>query len=361
MYAAFFTFLIFGGLFAPKSLGKIYLFWVMLLLLLIMGFRSELVGSDTLSYLAYFESMSNISLQGVEDTFAKALREPLYYFTTWGLRQITSSTILYLFFWALFPCVSVYCILRDELTTPKDYMVAILCLFSLGFFAFFVAGIRQTAAIALVFLSYRYLQDIDISLNPFSYFKGKSLKFALCLLLAFWCHNSAILILGALPFLKVKVRWWYLPIVVMLFFVGQFFSIGFIAQVAAYVFGDTYSAYGTEYESSQSINGFIMQFILFLMCFLRYPQLRDRDRTNITLFNLVLVGMVLQSFSGMLAEMWRAAFYFSIFFLILVPRAIREYPQPLRSLIYPSFACLLIIYLFFLASAQLPPYTSSIF
>ncbi len=360
MYATFFIFLILGGFLFSKAMGKPYLFMVVLFLLIIIGFRSPETGSDTESYIRAFERMGGMRFGELQYELQRS-REPLYTFLTWLCRSLTSSYVFYLFVCALFPCVAIYYILRDELKYPKDYMVAILCLFALGLFAFFVAGIRQTAAISLVFLGYRYLKKIDISFSLRPYLTGNALKFALCIAMALMFHNSSLLFLLALPFLKLKIRWWVLPVVVSLFFVGSFFKIGFIVQIAAVLFADRFATYGTVYESSQSINGFVMQFILFLICFFQYVKLREKDRTNTYLFNLVLAGMVCQSFSGMLYEMSRAAYYFSIFFLILVPRAMKEYPSSMRQLIYPGFSLLLLVYLFALATAQLPPYSSSLF
>lgn len=287
-------------------------------------------------------------------------KEPVYTFLTWLIGQYSSSQTFYLCFWALFPCVALYYTFRDELSTSTDYLIAYLCFFGLGLYAFFVAGIRQTAAMSLVLLSYQSFKHLNISLKIKDYWNFDALKVIIYLLIAYNIHNSVLLFIPILFFMKLKIRWWYIVVAVGLCFISSFIKIDVIVNIALMFFGDRFDAYGVTYESSQSIYTFLIQLILFIICFIQKDKLCTENRTNTYLFNIVMAGLLFQSLSGLLYEMARVSFYFSIFFLILVPRAIKAYPTEFKMPMYWSFGIAFLVYLFFLSESSLPEYSSAI-
>lgn len=92
-------------------------------------------------------------------------------------------------------------------------------------------------------------------------------------------------------------------------------KIGFLVEMSALFFDDRFASYGTVYESSQSINAFLMQFIMFTICYFKRKELISKDRRNGYLFNIMVVGLIFQSMSGMIYEMARMAFYFQYLLL----------------------------------------------
>lgn len=325
-----------------------------------MGFRSMEVGVDTKGYVEDFYRLSSMKYENFKECLTVA-KEPLYYIGTWLIGQICSSSTAYLLFWAILPSIALYILLKDANLLPRGIMISFLCFFSLGFFAFFVAGIRQTAAISVVLLAYRRLTKEKIEWS-FSFILSKQfLMFILWMYVAYNLHNSSMLFLLALPLLKLNVRWWYFPFVISLFFIGSFVKIGFLIEMSQLFFDDRFASYGTVYESSQSISAFLMQFIMFTICYIKRNELIKTDYCNNYLFNMMMVGLVFQSMSGMIYEMARVSFYFSIFAIILVPKAIEEYAPVQQKMLYAGMSILLLFYLFFLSGSNLPEYSSSIF
>ena len=182
------------------------------------------------------------------------------------------------------------------------------------------------------------------------------LLFLLLLSTAYLIHNSSIIFLIALPFLFVKVGWWYLILVVGLFSIDKMVGMEQLTVLSALIFEDRFSTYGTTYESSQNLSAFIMQLILFLICFVNKNKLMLQDCDNIFLINLVFLGLVFQSMSEMMAEMARISFFFGMFYLILLPRVFKLIPKPISNLSYFTFVIVGIIYLFCLSSSNLPVY-----
>lgn len=356
VYTLFFVYLVFCALLSIKTRANhFFLFTIMVFLFAIIGLRNTTVGTDTLGYTQDFSEFSQLQFAQMW-RIALESKEPLYVIISWLTSLFSENYTAYLLVWALFPVISLYKVFKTELSNGMDYMIAILVFFMLGLFAFFVAGIRQTAALSLTFAGAMYLARIDtLSLKYF--IKDKNLYiFLLHIVIAYLIHNSALMFLLAIPCLFIKVRWWFLLLVGGLLFLGKHIHIDQIVGISTMLFNDRFSSYGTTYESTQSTSAFIMQFLLFIICFTRINRLEAQDKRNDFLLVLLFVGLIFQSLSGLLAEMSRVSFYFCMFSMILVPRAIRMYKPSLRAVVYLVFTIAAIVYLFFLSSSNLPEY-----
>ena len=356
VYILYFSFLVVGACLFKGKYVLGYLKFAISFLCIIIGCRNIKVGVDTSGYIEDFYQISAMNIDMLIKCISET-KEPLYYLLSWFISLLSSSPTVFLLFWAMIPSVSLYYFLKEANLSTKGLLLSFLCFFSLGLFAFFVAGIRQTAAKSVVLIAYRCLIKNEIKWR-LSFIRSKSfLSFLLWMLVAYYLHNSSILFLLVLPLLKIKVCRWYLPFALFLFFIGNFIKIGFLVELSTLFFNDRFATYGTVYESSQSINAFIMQLILFTICYIKRNELLKRDYRNRYIFNVLLVGLVFQSMSGMIYEMARVAFYFSIFFLILVPKAIEEYSIELKRILYVGITSLLLVYLFCLSSSNLPEYS----
>ena len=361
VYIIFFFILILGTLVTKSRKESVcYLFMIMTLLLIIIGLRDVSVGTDTLSYTEDFMKFSHMSFSEMWK-FAFTAKEPLYVIISWIPSLLSTNYTCFLLVWALFPVCSLYKVFKSELQDSKDFFIAILVFFLLGLFAFYVAGIRQAAALSLIFFAgAKYLREYNMK-DIKSAIKGKAIYcFVIIIGLAYLIHNSSILFLLAIPLVFLKVRWWYLLLVFGLFFIGKYVQIDQVVLLSKLFFEDRFATYGTVYESSQNISALKMQIILFLICFMVKDKLVRRDTQNNFFFNLLLVGLVFQSLSELMAEMARISFYFSMFAMILVPRAFKEYSTNYRKFIYFGFSVVCLYYLFFLTGSNLPKYHSAL-
>lgn len=358
VYIILFSTLIIGVITYTKNKPTGFLFFVITILWLIIGMRDISVGPDTESYVSDFNGLSRWYLNDLSLQLPGA-KEPLYLLVTWFCSCFSSSYTFFLLIWALFPAVSLFIVFKQYLNTTKDYMVAVLAFFLLGLFAFYVAGIRQTAALSLILIGFKYFMAIDYK-KTFRLHPDKNVfAFALIMILAYMVHNSSILFLVAFFVRDIKVRWWYIIIAISLFFIGQYVQIDDIVLLSRIFFEDRFATYGSVYESSQNDSAFIMQIILFILCFALKNKMTEDEKTNNALFNFVMLGVVFQSLSGALAEMARVSFYFSMFYMLLVPRAFQALPSKFRNLCYFGFITVALIYLYFLSSTNLPIYKMS--
>ena len=318
-YILFFFIICVGTILTPKlRYHKWFVVVSMFFLWLLIGLRDISVGTDTRSYVEEFNTISRLSMSNM---WVQAFdnKEPLYVIISWLISSISNDYTFYLLSWALFPVVS-----------------------------FYVAGIRQTAALSIILLSYKTL------------YQKKLLKFLIYVFIASFIHSSAIIFIIAYPLCFLEIHWWYIFILVGVVFISNLIDLSTVFIVSKYFFGEKYESYEVGYESTQSSSALIMQIILFLICFFKKNRLKEADSSNNVLLILSFVGIIFQSLAGMLAEMSRISFYFCISDIIIVPRALNEYSKgKTRSLIKLMFVVVCIIYLFFLTSANLPDYKFS--
>lgn len=361
VYSLFFAFLVLGSFLLYRTNERnVYLFLIFFFLLLIIGLRDISVGADTLSYVEDYWSISKMSLSEMVE-YAFQTREPLFVIVSWLPSALSLNYSCYLLLWALFPVCSLYSIYKKTLIDSKDYLIATIVFFLLGFFAFFVAGIRQTAAISIVMSAAIHMNRVFIqSTNFFGKIKA-IFVYLLFVGIAYLIHNSAIIAILAIPCLLITIRWWFVPIVlIVLFSARNLIGIGDIVVLSELFFNDRFANYGTIYESSQNMSGFVMQLILFIVCLSVKDILIKNDKQNSFLFAMMLAGLLIQSLSPLLAEMARISYYFAIFGVVLTPRALKLYPNKIRKLVYFGFVTVSLVYLFFLTKSNLPDYHSTI-
>ena len=340
VYIFLFSFLIIGSGIVGSNKSSGFFFVSILFMGIIIGLRDLSVGADTLSYISDFYKYSEMSFIQMWNTAFK-YKEPLYVIITWLFSLVSHKYTFFLLGWAMIPTIILYYSLKDELQSGFDYIFAFLVIFILGFFAFFVAGIRQTAALSIVLLSYKYLRN------------NKLVSFLICIGFAYLLHKSSLIFIIAylIRFFSAKRQYF----VIVCFAILSFIIIrsGTMNSFSNLYFNDTYDRYfNTSYESSQNLSAFYIQTILLLFCFLKRKALSTKDDQFSLLFTLASVGLIFQAMAGQLAEMSRMSFYFCIFQIILFPKVMREYNNWIKIV----FIVACIIYLFFLTSANLPTY-----
>lgn len=360
VYILFFSILALGALVNNRQSSRQFLLFVSFLLFLIIGLRSTSVGPDTPGYVEDFLHLSSLSISQVLNLVRKN-SEPLYWIISWLPSLISNSYVLYLLVWALFPAAAIYKLFARELDNSKDYLIALIVLFIIGLFSFFVAGIRQTAALSLILFSYPYFREIEPK-NILLFYRDKNIRiFFLYIVSAYLIHNSSVLFLIAFAGKMIKPKWWYIFAVLGTFYLGSMIKVSQLTMITSLLFEERFSQYGTSYESELSMSGFYMQCILFIICFLKRNTLIELNKENAFLLNMMLFGLVFQSMTGLIAEMYRVSFFFSMFGMALLPRAMALYRKTAYgTMINISFVILTMVYLFWLAGSALPKYTSSI-
>ncbi len=274
------------------------------MLFIVLGCRDISVGNDTDRYVTHFLSYQRkdfIEIFSIGDNYG-------FYIFNYILSLIApNGAQFYIMATSLFMVVSIYFFLKRN---AEDIILSQAMLLALSFIYFFATGIKQSLAIAILLFSYEYLK------------RNKFFKFLILVLLAASFHITALVFLLAWPITKFKIKHAY--IIIAPVFVGL--SYVFRSQIFIFIkniLGDDYfSSYGTSYESSINLTGLAIQTCIFVFSLVCFWNAFDKDNEVSGLSSIYLVGMCFQAMTPIMAEFFRISMYFSIFGVIMLPKAV---------------------------------------
>lgn len=358
IYALFFATLLIGALVNPRKPSNGFLLFVIIFLYLIIGLRSANVGVDTIDYVGDFKAFSRYNLSQLVNIMRER-HEPLYVLISWLPSILSDHYSVYLLVWAIFPAIALYRVFKGELNNNSDYLFAFLVFFILGLFEFFIAGIRQTASLSIILFNYPIFKDLKFdglrSLNNKNW-----LIFILSMLLAYLIHNSSLIFIFAFVAKMFKPRWWYIFIAFGAYFLGSFVNMDQLSMLSAMIFEERFGHYENQ-DVTLSMSGFYIQLMIFAMCLYQRNSLIKSNSENSFLMNMMLIGLVIQSLAGVFAEMFRVSFFFSMFTMIFLPRAIKEYEKySWGKFLKVGFVVMALLYIFQFASRHIPEYSTSL-
>lgn len=359
IYIFIFTLLLVGTLLHNKGKASNYLFIVLLTMIwLMIGLRDVSMVPDTQDYADDFRLYSHMEFSRMIDYAFSERTEPLYVIITWCASLFSDHYSASLLLWALFPVVGLYRLLRDEFKSCRDYSLAIMVAWMIGAVYFFMTAVRQAAVIGILMWSYHYFKSIEFNK---SFFSNKNLYlFILGFVSSALIHNSTILFLPAFLVKYIRFRTIYVIIAVFIYLFSRTIQLETVVAAASFLFTERFEQYGVSYFSELSLSGFIIQLLLFLICFLKKKDLL-KEESNHFLFSALLVGLLLESLSVVLGEFHRMSFYYSIFTIILVPKSLKEFRTgAVGYMINILFVIACLVYLFLLNSSYMPIYKTSI-
>lgn len=278
-------------------------FFVLVSLLLIMGLRSYNVTGDTITYVSDFieYDLRRTTLQSI---FINS-NEPLFALFTYITRLFTSSYVVYLTLSAM-PLITGLCLILYN--SSEDSFLSIVVFIAIGILTFCMAGLRQAMALGFCMIAYFFAE------------RKKIIFYLLFCFIAFLFHNSSIVFLLVYLFKKIKVTYFQWIIVLFSLFVGVTKWNGIIAFIA--LFGSRFSSYLLN-NSSLNLTMFVVQFMLFIVCWIfRKDYLKNNENGNM-LFNMAFLGIGFQAMTPVVGEFFRISFYFSFSLCLLVPNVLK--------------------------------------
>ena len=308
-----------------------YVIFSLSVLLIIVCLRDFSVGADIPGYLSAFEKMRDYGLKEMlANAFSK--KDPVYYISGWLFSKLFYSFRLWITFIAALYFFAVGKLIISESEIPLISIIAFICL---GDFAFSLSALRQVIALSFVILSYPFLKS------------KKYLIFILLVIIASLFHQTAIVFLIAIPFSKMKPGIIHFAIITVSVVTVLFFKTQFLNLLSALIDVSRYQNYLSNNASVLSISGFVIKSVVFIYALTYSRQLCAKKPTDLIFFNLYFLGVVLQLFSVIIAEMFRVSMYFSVFGLILLADAsVCEKKFNVRILLQILLVTFLLIYFF---------------
>lgn len=186
--------------------------------------------------------------------------------------------------------------------------IYILCVF---IYTFILQGLRQSLSMMVILLSLKYVYEKKLS------------KFLLCIGIAYLFHNSSILFIIVYPLRRMKANKLYFGVIAGAFALFTLFSSLGLSILTSLSENTRFTSY-LDRSGIYTISGWFILFVIFSFCFyLKKQAVQDDDKVNL-LFTLSMLGLVVQSAAGVVAEMFRLSYYFNMFNMLLVPNCIQS-------------------------------------
>jgi hypothetical protein len=304
--------------------NKSFVIFAGALLFLICSLRNAEFGPDTLSYVSDYLSLSYINILDLWGNFDK---DPFFFLFS---KIISLFGVSYQVWLAIIAAIFIFSVSKLIYRYSSEAYLSFIVLLSLEYLFFSLTGLRQALALSMILLSYPYLRE------------QKLIPFLVLVFFGSLFHSSALIFLIAYPLAKMKIGWKQFIGTLSALILSYFFSDVIKDLVALLGWKDYLSSYAAR-EYTLTISGFIIQLSIFLFCIYYKKGVLQLDINNLSLYNLLFLGLTFQAFAVVIAEFFRISMYFSIFSIILIPIAVNAEKNILTRRVVYTLACIALV------------------
>lgn len=288
-----------------SSKEKFFLFICFVIMFFLVGFRSYSSGNDTKTYVEVFKICSTLKWNAVNTLLHY---DKGYLVFNVLATYFTSNSRIFLLLLSFICNISVYHFVKNN---SKNYLVSIILYVSLLFFYSSMTMARQFLSFSIILYSFDFVR------------KKKVIKFFLLILLASLFHSSAIISLLIYPFYYLKFS--HKRAIFMIFisfiifvFLGRVFNdiSSYLNKTTSYI--DTL---GTVKVANVLYTVVYLIVYVFVVLFLMG---RENKKNNSFYLYITLMGFLIYFLSIKISILARAAQYFTIFIIIVIPNIIQD-------------------------------------
>ena len=286
-----------------KKRKKIYLTIVFIILAIVASLRAYTVGVDTEQYCIAFDKISEMTIeQAKEDTryetgFVVLCKILSYVYDNYQILIIVTSIFI------------MYAVVRFIYEESNDCILSSLLFVLLNCYAMYMCVMRQAIAISIILIGYiAFLK------------KGKYVKFAIIVFFASLFHQSALIMLIAIPLynMKFKNKYYFMAIIIsaviyvmantafsictklfptyIYYLGGQFFTSNYFASLlnacVSIIFFTVGVYYGKFNKRDKDIDSFyafmIMLAVIFYVATIKIS-IFSRITTYFNIFNIIWI------------------------------------------------------------------------
>lgn len=281
-------------------------FGVSLLFITIAALRGASVGTDTASYIHDYSVVKLYTFEQIIESYSD---NPGYYlvskvFSEWGVSVQV--------WFAIVEALYIYSVSRLIYRFSKDPGLSYILFVTIGFYAFSLAGLKQTVAMSFIFIGYRYLYD------------SKYVRYVLFVVLASLFHLSSLVFLFAVVIHFIKKSRFYYALLSILFVIWMF-SYNTVANNLLTVLNfEHYTSYlEMEKESGGTLTMFFIILLIQLVSMIYMKMYSKENKMEARdIFGMSYLGMLTQLLSLVAASAFRVGLYYSLFSIILLPNCI---------------------------------------
>lgn len=322
---------LFSGYYRQKKAKKIFVIISFALLSFVMIFRYTPYYADYQNYIVEYEKAATMSL--IEIKMSKA---PLINLCCSVLNRITNNPQIFFWFTGLFILWSFF---RWIYKYSSNIYISVVAFVGLLYYSVSMNIVRQYFAIAILLFAYDILESEKNSLS-------KYLKYIILVILAFLCHNSAIVaIIGiALPVIPLYEQYIKRIVIygIIFFVVGQGLGWGLETFFETY---DSFDSYGTNTASFLSL---LVPLLILVFTMLCQHNLKTKKVARMWLNGSIVASIFsIYSVTDMLI-IARIASYFSVFYILLIPEIVNVILKRCNFRT-KTFLCISVIFIYYLA------------
>jgi hypothetical protein len=317
---------------------KEYIILISIMLILQSGLRHWSVGSDTRNYYNWFERAKKMSWAKIFESLKQLYQpdgatDPGYNLFQKIVQLFINDYQVYLILVAIIFFAAFGNFIYKNSSRISDAMMAFL-IYSVLFYAFFsITGIRQTIATSLALVSFEFIK------------KRKLVFFLIFIFLASTIHKSVLIFMPFYfaPMIK-NVKFFYgatLLLFPFIFYFRERLTLLF-ASVSGY----------DEYEYFEGAGTPVFTFLMVLITvfsFMRYKYVVTKYPIANLFYFAIVIALVLTPLTWVNPSTMRVVQYFSIFMVLLIPKAISSFESAtdeLDRVIYVFFVIsIILIYL----------------
>lgn len=307
---------------------RYYTLFICAVLVFMAAFRSNEVGADTEGYRFFYESLSQYSsVQSLIDRYT------IYYFGYFGLSKLFYIAGMPVQVWFGFvEAFYLYALLKLINKFSRDKIFSILVFITIGLFSFSLAGLKQTFAMSLMMLAFIYFIDKRYSVS------------VLLIIITYFTHQAALIFLAAFPFYYIRKTKWFIPLIILL--CGLIYAYGYLfMETMVDVLGNEKWETYLVTESNYTYVTFIFYTVITIIAFLNFKNynLEEPDSAKLIL-GLSVLGCGLQLLAGISASLFRLAYLYTPFMMILLPNSVYYANPSNKSTLKIILMCCIVFY-----------------
>ncbi len=319
--------------YSNTKIKKNFFIATLLFLAFVAGVRATSVGHDTYNYHVIFQQISHQNWESMVGGDVYPFVEQGFVWLVWIFSRLSTNYTVFLLTVAIFEFAAVGVWLWKNAKNPFLALIIFVCMF----YTFFLTGIRQCMAWAILLFAY---EDVK---------KGKLVPFSIKVLIASWFHLSAV------AFVMIYLAYH------MLKGCGLFYSIAVIAtpclfltrnSLFPFIVGliDRYNDYQIMNHGDAVTYTFMLALIATAaVVLLSLVPIGDFAEQKIysRYVNCILIAVLIMPFVGLNGSIMRVAMYFSIFVCLLMEKIYERFKQYQLRLAVQSITIGLLLFMFF--------------
>ncbi len=315
-----------------KNQRNIYLIIVWVALVFITSFRSYSFYTDTKGYYKFFQMNAEKPLsQLFENVLNGEGKDPVYHLCGALVASIGIDFRGWLVIVSVIYYTGFILVVKRFSNLP---FVSVLALTSLSYVFFTMTGIRQTLAMGFTFFAFIKAYD------------KKFIPFLLFTLLGSCFHSSALIFILAYFLMHRKIGVLQIVFLAVAMAVCLLFPSAINAVVRELAWNENLEQYA-DVATGLTWFGYAVQLLIGVGSILIAPKYCLKEKEGIALINMLVLGLVFQTFVIRIDGIFRLSMYFNVYSTILLANVIKkQQDEKSKQIAYAIVAIVLLAYMF---------------